>query len=228
MRLLKKFENYMSREEMCNYLCDRGYSMNELEMCSDIELEEMCGMSMNQISYGRAHNENMDMMSREEMCNYLCDVCGYDMNELEVCSNDELHDMCRMNMFRGLKEHQQTQNYMFFSNLETIKRLVDEMLEMDEQSLDHMLSEHDWASDHISVAAENIEHVFNFVVNHDDPHGSEEHEIQVDSGQDEMSDDEMPDDEVYDETTDNDEVSQEEETFAQRESLRSWRKFTRK
>ena len=52
---------------------------------------------------------------------------------------------------------------MFFNNLNTIKRLVDEMLDMDESMIDSLLSEHDWASDHISVANENIEHVFNFL-----------------------------------------------------------------
>jgi len=56
-----------------------------------------------------------------------------------------------------------TENYMFFNNLNTIKRSVDEMLQMDESKIDSILSEHDWASDHISVANENIEHVFNFL-----------------------------------------------------------------
>jgi hypothetical protein len=62
-----------------------------------------------------------------------------------------------------VNEHGETKNYMFFGNLQTIKRLVDEMLEMNETELDSILTEHDWASDHISVATENIEHVFNFL-----------------------------------------------------------------
>jgi hypothetical protein len=33
-------------------------------------------------------------MSREEMCNVLC-RCGYNMSELEECSNQELEEMCR-------------------------------------------------------------------------------------------------------------------------------------
>lgn len=62
-----------------------------------------------------------------------------------------------------VKEHGETQNYMFFGNLKTIKRLVDEMLEMDESKVDQILKEHDWASDHISVATENLEQVFDFL-----------------------------------------------------------------
>lgn len=181
MKLLKKFESFSNtREEMCKYLCNVcGCSMHELNDKSEAELEEMCRTMGNKDEHMNVHNENMNGMSHEMVCNYLM-KCGYSKEELEVCSNEELIKMYKShteeesdemmsNESKTLREHRETQNYMFFSNLETIKRLVDEMLEMDEQSLDHMLSEHDWASDHISVAAENIEHVFNFVVTHDEP-----------------------------------------------------------
>lgn len=67
----------------------------------------------------------------------------------------------------SLKEHQETENYMFFGNLKTIKRLVDGLLEMDEAELDAILTEHDWASDHVSVATENLEQVFDFLAGHE-------------------------------------------------------------
>jgi hypothetical protein len=34
-------------------------------------------------------------MSREEMCQYLCN-CGYDRAELEECPMEELHALCQM------------------------------------------------------------------------------------------------------------------------------------
>ena len=34
-------------------------------------------------------------MSKEEMCNYLCQ-CGYEMSELEECPMEELHALCQM------------------------------------------------------------------------------------------------------------------------------------
>ena len=52
---------------------------------------------------------------------------------------------------------------MFFSNIQEMKRMLDEMSEMDENQLDEMLKDHDWASDHMSVATENIEHVYKFL-----------------------------------------------------------------
>jgi hypothetical protein len=77
----------------------------------------------------------------------------------------------------SLKEHNETSNYMFFGNLETMKRLIDELLTMDESEIDAILNEHDWASDHISVATENLEQVFDFLAGHNSTEHEEEHEI---------------------------------------------------
>ena len=55
-------------------------------------------------------------------------------------------------------------NYMFFGNLKTIKRLVDEMLEMDEAKVDAILLDgHNWAVDHIATSKDDIEEVANFI-----------------------------------------------------------------
>ena len=35
----------------------------------------------------------MENMSRKEMCNMLCNM-GHEMQDLEVCSNEELAQMC--------------------------------------------------------------------------------------------------------------------------------------
>jgi hypothetical protein len=74
----------------------------------------------------------------------------------------------KLKRFNKINENQGPQNYMFFGNLKTMKRLVDTLLEMDENEIDQLLTEHDWASDHISVAAENLEQVFNFFAGMED------------------------------------------------------------
>ena len=57
-------------------------------------------------------------------------------------------------------------SYMFFGNLETIHRMCTELCEMDQSKVNDMLNDgHNWAEDHISVAKENISHVFNFLSN---------------------------------------------------------------
>jgi len=64
-----------------------------------------------------------------------------------------------------IKEQEQA-NYMFFSNLEQIKRQCNMMLDMDPNKLDDIIQNgHDWADDHISEAKTNIDQVFDFFKN---------------------------------------------------------------
>jgi len=66
-----------------------------------------------------------------------------------------------------LKEEEKEQvNYMFFSNLEQIKRQCEMMMEMEPSMLDDIIQNgHDWADDHISEAKTNIDQVFDFLKN---------------------------------------------------------------
>ena len=59
-----------------------------------------------------------------------------------------------------------TENYMTFSNLQQMKRQIDMLLELDEDVVDQIIQDgHDWADDHISVAKENLDQVFDFMMN---------------------------------------------------------------
>lgn len=73
------------------------------------------------------------------------------------------------NLKKSMKEcscEDETTNYMFFQNLTTIKHAVDEILQMDPQSIDMILSQgHDWASDHIATSTDDIEEVYHFLTN---------------------------------------------------------------
>jgi hypothetical protein len=65
-----------------------------------------------------------------------------------------------------IKEEQESPNYMFFSNLEQMKRQCELLLELDPHTVDEILMNgHDWADDHISSAKENIDQVFDFMMN---------------------------------------------------------------
>lgn len=58
---------------------------------------------------------------------------------------------------------QELENYMTFSNLEQIKRQAEMLLNMDKNMLDEIIQDgHDWADDHISVAKNNMDQVFDF------------------------------------------------------------------
>ena len=63
-------------------------------------------------------------------------------------------------------DHHEAENYMFFGNLETIHRLVGEMLQMDPREVDQILKNgHNWAVDHIATSKDDIEEVAGFLIN---------------------------------------------------------------
>jgi len=64
-----------------------------------------------------------------------------------------------------IKENdEESNNYMFWQNLKTMKEAIDAMLEMDEDKVDEVLSNgHGWALDHISTSADDVEEVYHFL-----------------------------------------------------------------
>jgi septation ring formation regulator EzrA len=66
-----------------------------------------------------------------------------------------------------LKEEEGRSNrYMFFSNLEQMKRQCEMLLEMDQEEIESILENgHDWAQDHIAEAKNNMDQVFDFLKN---------------------------------------------------------------
>jgi hypothetical protein len=76
------------------------------------------------------------------------------------------HDMEQRVAHTTDHDDHRAENYMFFGNLETIKRLVDMLLEMDPSKVDAVLTNgHDWAADHIATSKDDIEEVANFLIN---------------------------------------------------------------
>ena len=69
-------------------------------------------------------------------------------------------------LVKKVLREQESPNYMFFSNLEQMKRQCELLLELDPNRVDEILMNgHDWADDHISSAKENIDQVFDFMMN---------------------------------------------------------------
>lgn len=72
---------------------------------------------------------------------------------------------------RMLKEEEEhrSNRYMFFSNLEQMKRQCEILLELDEEEVESILENgHDWAQDHIATAKESMDQVFDFIMNETD------------------------------------------------------------
>ena len=73
-----------------------------------------------------------------------------------------------------LREEHDSSRYMFFSNLEQMKRQCEILLDMDHNMVEAILENgHDWAQDHISEAKNNMDQVFDFLMNETERDGME-------------------------------------------------------
>ncbi len=59
-----------------------------------------------------------------------------------------------------------TSRYMFFSNLEQMKRQCELLLNLDKNEVTELLENgHDWAQDHVAESKNNLDQVFDFIMN---------------------------------------------------------------
>jgi hypothetical protein len=74
-----------------------------------------------------------------------------------------------------LREEERTSSrYMFFSNLQQMRRQCDLLLDLDHEMVESILENgHDWAQDHISEAKNNMDQVFDFIMNESKKDGME-------------------------------------------------------
>jgi len=71
-----------------------------------------------------------------------------------------------------LKE--QSDRYMFFSNLEQMRRQCDLLLDLERDMVDSILDNgHDWAQDHVAESKNNLDQVFDFLMNETKKDGME-------------------------------------------------------
>ena len=77
------------------------------------------------------------------------------------------------------EEHEnKSSRYMFFSNLEQMRRQCDLLLDLDHSMIEEILENgHDWAQDHISEAKNNMDQVFDFLMN--EINGGEDETMEV-------------------------------------------------
>jgi hypothetical protein len=70
------------------------------------------------------------------------------------------------NLVKRALNEQKSERYMFFSNLEQMRRQCDLLLDFDRSEVESILDNgHDWAQDHISEAKNNMDQVFDFMMN---------------------------------------------------------------
>ena len=89
-------------------------------------------------------------------------VDGKGMFEEEESKHFEMKDL----LGEGGDEEGNPTRYMFFSNLQQMRRQAGLLLDLDEGEIEAILnSGHDWAADHIATAKESFDQVFDFLMN---------------------------------------------------------------
>jgi hypothetical protein len=85
------------------------------------------------------------------------------MSKIVKLTESDLNNLVKKILDEQMEE---PANYMFFSNLQQIKRQCDMMLKMDPHMIDDILNNgHDWADDHVTEAKTNMDQVFDFLMN---------------------------------------------------------------
>lgn len=85
---------------------------------------------------------------------------------------DKLDRIIKRLIKESSDEH--SSRYMFFSNLEQIRRQCDLLLDLDHNMIESILENgHDWAQDHIAEAKNNMDQVFDFLMNESKSEGME-------------------------------------------------------
>lgn len=70
--------------------------------------------------------------------------------------------------FHGMMDHEDNDfeltHYMFFQNLASMKDAIDDIMKMNHNQIDKLLSDdHGWAVDHVATSADDLEEVYHFL-----------------------------------------------------------------
>ncbi len=150
--------------------CDEGYEDEDDCGCDDEEDYEEHGETTNYMFFG-----NIETIHR-----YASSILECDLDEIDELL-DEGHNWAEShvstaketlshvyNFLTNKSDYEQVdenhKNYMFFANLENIVRFCEDILDMDEQEIDELLTNgHNWAEDHVAAALENIQQVYDWI-----------------------------------------------------------------
>jgi hypothetical protein len=100
------------------------------------------------------------------------------MNRIVKLTEEDIKNMVKKTMnqinVQGNEHHDRGNRYMFFSNLQQMRRQCDILLDMDPEMVEGVLENgHDWAQDHIAEAKNNMDQVFDFLMNETKKDGME-------------------------------------------------------
>lgn len=127
------------------------------------------------------HKKGGERITKTEIKDEIAELMRKDMNKEKPGAQLQKRDAKlykRLNLAKTLmgmnEDHHEMDNYMFFANVSNMKRMCEEILEMDASEVDALLSDgHGWATDHIATSKDDVEEVYGFLkssmeLNHDE------------------------------------------------------------
>lgn len=84
---------------------------------------------------------------------------------------------------RQISEEMETENYMFFGNIQQMQRQCEMLMKEDQDKIDSILKEHDWAQDHIAEAKSLLDQVFDFLMNETKGQDTKDKPVKADMSQ---------------------------------------------
>jgi hypothetical protein len=117
------------------------------------------------------HKEGEEKITQTEIKDEIASLMRKDLDKKKEGIQLDKRDAKlykRLNLAKTLMDMNEgdhdTQNYMFFANISNIKRMCEEITQMDKMEVDRMLSDgHGWATDHIATSKDDVEEVYNFL-----------------------------------------------------------------
>jgi hypothetical protein len=141
-----------SFQDIARELVEIAAYYTDVDLSSDMTNAMKCDDRLEVIAFYR---ELKDMMKDEEPAKY---------KEFE---KEATSFLMKYSIQESVTEGENgTENYMFFGNLETIKRHAEMILALNPMQVDSILKDgHSWAVDHIATSKDDIEEVCNFLQN---------------------------------------------------------------
>lgn len=117
------------------------------------------------------HKKEGEKITKTEINDEIAELMRKDMDKKKPGAQLGKRDATlykRLHLAKTLKgmneDHDEMDNYMFFANVSNMKRMCEEILEMDPAQVDSLLSDgHGWATDHIATSKDDIEEVYGFL-----------------------------------------------------------------
>ena len=119
-------------------------------------------------------------MNQQEVDSLIADGHAWAVDHISTSKDDveEVYHFLEANLdtngYNDVMTENESNNYMYWSNLKTIAHATSELLKMDYNKIDAILSDgHGWALDHMATSADDIEEVYHFLANTLDAYNGE-------------------------------------------------------